>query len=143
MKDFDFETHKKTAVEQYQRVRPLYESFALTAKSILEKSLISAGIRYHSIEARAKDTEKFGDKAAKLSAEGLNEPKYKNPLAEITDLAGVRIITFFLNDVDNILNQEFDIIEKSDKNGILEMEERLGYQSVHYLVKLKPSRTML
>lgn len=146
MDNFDFELHKINAIEQYQKVRPIYEAFALAVKSILEKKLMSAAIKYHSIEARAKDIDKFGEKAAKHSLENINEPKYINPLIEITDLAGIRIITFFLetiNEVDRILYEEFDIIEKSDKNDILEIEEKLGYQSVHYLAKLKPTRTAL
>ena len=143
---FDFEVHKKSAIEQYQKVYPLYSAFSENIRSILEKSLNVAGIRYHSIEARPKDVEKFGEKASKPSLENPNEPKYKNPINDITDLTGARIITFFpktVTEVDKLLNAEFDVIERSDKNDILEKEEKLGYQSVHYLIRLKESRICL
>jgi putative GTP pyrophosphokinase len=91
---FDFEVHKKSAVEQYQKVYPLYAAFSENIRSILEKSLNVAGIRYQSIEARPKDVEKFGEKASKPSLENPNEPKYKNPLNDITDLTGALILPF-------------------------------------------------
>ena len=75
-----------------------------------------------------------------------NSPKYENPLTGITDLAGVRIITYFpdtLAQVDRMLVDEFEIIEKSNKGATLLQEERFGYQSIHYLVKLKGERARL
>ncbi|WP_276371813.1 hypothetical protein [Chryseolinea sp. H1M3-3] len=146
IKEFDFTAHKKWAMEEYRQVYALYSAFGGCVKSILEKSLQNAGIRYHSIEARAKDIEKFGEKASKPSLEDPNEPKYKKPLSDITDLTGARIITFFpktVIEVDKVIKAEFEVIEKSDKNEILEKEEKLGYQSVHYLVRLMASRTGL
>jgi ppGpp synthetase/RelA/SpoT-type nucleotidyltranferase len=45
------------------------------------------------------------------------KPKYAEPLEEITDLAGVRVIAFFpgtLSSIDSVINEEFEITEKSD-----------------------------
>lgn len=140
---FDFTRHRLEATHEYQKVRPLYKQFAWAINAILRQSLINTGIKVASIEDRAKTIDSFGDKASEPSATNPNLPKYKDPLREITDLAGVRIITFFpriIHDVDSIINSEFEVLEKSDKSEILREEERFGYQSIHYLVKMKPNR---
>ncbi len=73
-------------------------------------------------------------------------PKYQDPLVEIDDLAGVRIITFFpgsIEAIETMIGEEFDIFERSDKSEALIEEGRFGYQSIHYLVTLKDTRTQL
>lgn len=144
--EFNFEEHRGNVVSEYVRLRPLYEGFSIALHTILLKSLEIKSIKYHSIEARAKEVESFGDKAIKPSVEDPNAPKYSNPLKEITDLTAVRIITFFpltVEKVDNIIYEEFEVLEKNNKGELLEEEEKLGYQSVHYLVRLKRSRCEL
>lgn len=145
-KEFDFDLHKKAAIEEYRKIRPLYEAYCNILKMILTKCIEQKKIKYHSIEARPKDVDKFGEKAIQVSELIDNEPKYKHPLSEITDMAGARIITFFpvtITEIDKVINEEFIVIEKSDKNDLLEKEERFGYQSIHYLVKLKDERIKL
>jgi ppGpp synthetase/RelA/SpoT-type nucleotidyltranferase len=143
---FDFTSHKRKAIEAYTKVRPQYERYANILKDLIFKCLQHADIKYHSIEARAKSIESFGEKASKPSDDNSNEPQYKNAIEEITDKAGVRIIAFFpknIEEIDNLLSREFFVIEKSNKNDLLEKEEKFGYQSVHYLVKLPESRENL
>ncbi len=75
-----------------------------------------------------------------------NKPKYASPQEEITDLAGVRVITFFprtVGKVDEAIREQFEIEEKVDHTASLQREEKLGYQSVHYVVKLTGQRTAL
>lgn len=142
----DFDDHARTAAEQYQRVRPLYELFARTLQDILREALQNAGIKTASVEARAKTLQSFTDKAALPGEEDPARPKYDEPLTQITDLAAARVITFFLKtiqDVDKVISTEFSVREKLDKSELLLREERLGYQSIHYLVELKPNRTAL
>ena len=143
---FDFAEHRRSAVEDYQRMRPLYESFAGVVRDVLREALAAAHVKAASLEARAKSLDSFGGKAGQPSATDPESPKYNDPLRQITDLAGVRVITFFLDnigEVDRIINREFAIIERLDKTRLLVEEERLGYQSVHYLVELKANRTAL
>jgi hypothetical protein len=59
---FDFGKHRIAAVDQYQRIRPLYESFASVIHDILAEALRSRDIKVASIEARAKSLESFGNK---------------------------------------------------------------------------------
>jgi ppGpp synthetase/RelA/SpoT-type nucleotidyltranferase len=143
---FDFVAHRLAATESYQRVRSDYERFAETVRAILTEAFIRAGIKVASIEARAKSVDSFAEKAALPGDDDESRPKYANPMAEITDLAGVRVITFFpstLAIVGNILKAEFVIREKIDKGDRLVREDRVGYQSLHYLIELRPNRVAL
>lgn len=143
---FDFVGHKQAAVEAYQPLVALYDDYALAVHSIIKARLETDGVKVNALEHRAKSVESFGDKAMKPSDDDPNRPKYLEPIAEITDLAGVRTITHFLRtefDLDRIIQDEFEVIEKTDKSDVLHREERLGYHSIHYLVRLKPNRGRL
>jgi putative GTP pyrophosphokinase len=143
---FDFQAHRRQAVEQYQRVRRRYIDYSASIKDIIRKALVNFGIEVASVEARAKSISSFGRKAPEPSDTDPSQPKYPNPMSQITDLAGARIITFFPNtvsEVDGVISDESVVLEKVDKATQLLEEERFGYQSVHYLVKLKPNRTSL
>src|SRR2546425_9994892 len=92
---FDFEQHRLRAVEDYRRIKGIYERFSDVVRHVLHASLTAQNVTYHEIEARAKDLDSFSKKVAKPSESDPREPKYPHPLEQITDLAGARIITFF------------------------------------------------
>jgi putative GTP pyrophosphokinase len=141
---FDFEVHRRAALEQYGRKRDLYREFAETVRDILADA--TKGLRISEFQFRAKELESFGKKSVTPAERNPDEPKYKHPLADITDLAGVRVITFFPRTVEEVcqfVQTEFDIIERVDHTATAQQEERLGYQSVHYLVRLGNNRKRL
>ncbi|MCK5245319.1 hypothetical protein KAR02_00360 [Candidatus Bipolaricaulota bacterium] len=144
---FDFDAHRARAVEDYQCLRHVYEDFAKVVQDILQQALRTASIKVASIEARAKTIDSFGDKALEAADGNPNSPKYQDPLADIIDLAAARVITFFLDtlsEVDTIIAAEFAILERIDKSALLLLrEEKLGYQSVHYIVQLRANRAAL
>ena len=144
--EFDFRVHRERAVGNYQKIRPLYEEFSEVTKNVLNEALKVGETKVHSIEARAKSIDSFGRKASFQSDLDPSKPKYPDPLVQITDLAGVRTITFFpktLDDVDRAISSQFDVIEKTDKADVLFKEGKFGYQSIHYVVRFKPNRTGL
>lgn len=143
---FDFDGHQAEAEDKYRRVRGTYQDFAGTVEDILVRSLKHAQVLVHSIESRAKEIDSFGKKSASPDPEDSEQPKYENPLRDITDLAAARVITFFLSSlklVDQLIKNEFEIIERNDRGGESTDEARLGYQSIHYLVKLRENRLAL
>ncbi|MBX3121052.1 MAG: hypothetical protein KF784_18485 [Fimbriimonadaceae bacterium] len=143
---FDFTRHEQRAVSEYLRVVGYYEQLANATKRIAEEALKRRSIRVHSIEARAKDPKSFGKKASKPSQQDPNRPMYSDPLQQITDLAAIRIITFFprtIEAIDSMLKSEFSVIEQFDKGEALIEEERFGYKSVHYLVAFSDARIAL
>jgi putative GTP pyrophosphokinase len=143
---FDFDAHSRNAAEQYGKKRSKYQEFAQTVRDILADSVKGKSLRVNDIQFRAKEIESFGKKAMTPSDQRPEEPKYKNPLAEITDMAGVRVITFFprtVLDVCQCIEEEFEVIEKVDHIAASQKQEKLGYQSIHYLAKFKANRTKL
>jgi len=143
---FDFEAHRKNAAEQFTRKRELYEDFAWAVRDILADATKTRGLKVNEIQCRAKDVKSFGKKAMTPDEQNPEEPKYKNPMADITDLAGVRVITFFpstVNEVCQLVQEEFEPIQWVDHTASAEREQRLGYLSVHYLVRLRSNRTNL
>ncbi len=142
----DLQAHSSAAAAQYEHVRPHYEALCSALKEVTWEALNRARVKVASIEARAKAIESFRRKASEPSDADPSLPKYHRPLQEITDLAGLRIITFFLDDlqtIETMIEDEFDILERSDKSELLLQNERFGYQSIHYVVKLKGNRTAL
>ncbi|MCX5876904.1 MAG: hypothetical protein NT087_11550 [Deltaproteobacteria bacterium] len=97
---------------------------------ILQKKINQFNIEYSAITFRAKSLNSFCGK--------ITRKQYKEPLAQITDLAGVRIVYLYKNDlnaIENIIESEFKVIEKVDKledSG----DDRFGYGATHYIVKL-------
>lgn len=129
-------------LDEYQKQRPLFRSFAQMLADLLKQILKANDITVNAIPCREKDPDSL---LKKVSKEG-NEQKYTK-LSDITDLAGVRIITYFSDDVDKIaaiIEDEFVVdSEKSiDKRKTLD-PDRFGYISLHYIIKLKPNRAML
>ena len=144
--DFDFDTHRDQAIKDYRAVKPRYEVFVSKLRDILRDALSVENIQIHSIEARAKDIKSFGNKVTKPSEVNPNVPKYPNPLSEITDLAGVRVITFLpktVYEIEKALTAQFQVIERVDKGQELSDQGKFGYQSVHLLLKLARARARL
>lgn len=144
--EFDFANHSLQAIQEYQRIRPLYEEYANVIKNVLSEAFKAQRIKIHSIEARAKTLNSFGNKASIPSPNNPGNPYYPDPLSDITDLAGVRVIVFLprtLDMVDGVIQAQFEVFERMDKTLILIKEEKLGYASIHYLIRFKEDRTNL
>lgn len=142
---FDFEEHRRIAITEYHPKRAVFKAFADAVQGILKEALRADEIKTASVEARAKDEESFGSKASKPSESDPEQPKYPNPLLDIADLAGVRVITFFPKTAEaagKLVQREFDVVETSDKAALLD-DDRLGYKSVHFLVRLASRRLSL
>jgi putative GTP pyrophosphokinase len=143
---FDFDEHRRRATDEYKEKVRFYEECARAVYAVLTTALAVASVDVHSVEARAKSVESFGRKASRPSDTDPDSPKYQVPLEEITDLAAVRVITFFLEtveEVNSIIEEQFEVIEKTNRSNLLQEEQRLGYQSIHYLVKFDAKRNAL
>ena len=124
---FDFAEHQKSAVSAYLKVQQFYKDLGAVTARIIEECLAKRGVKVHSVQHRAKDPNSFGRKAALPSESDPVTTKYPKPLEQITDLAGVRVITHFpgtLSDIDHLLQEEFQVTERSDKGEKLLEEDR-------------------
>jgi putative GTP pyrophosphokinase len=125
---------------KFDQIYPLYEDLTQVVENLLKGILQLKGINVHSITARVKDRTSLKKKVSR------EDDKYTK-LDDITDLAGIRIITYFADQVDlvaGIVEQEFDVDrENSVDKRILIDPEKFGYLSIHYVVELPPNRLQL
>ena len=129
---------------QYERQRGIYRDFTEDAVRIIKTCLDDREINYHTITGREKDPESFEKKAAQTFPDDPLTAKYSDPITQITDKAAIRVTTYFLDTVDSVvqvIDSEFDVLERIDKTS--RDPDRLGYQSIHYLVQYPRSRTSL
>lgn len=144
--EFNFVALRELAIKQYTPIRLTYQDLAEATRQILSQALDRRGILYHKIEARAKEIDSFGDKASEPMESDPTKPQYSDPLNQIEDLAGVRVITFLNQTVEEVcecIEHEFDYLEKEDKSARLMDDDKFGYQSIHYIVRLSSNRITL
>jgi ppGpp synthetase/RelA/SpoT-type nucleotidyltranferase/Tfp pilus assembly protein PilF len=128
----------------YATQRHRYEAFAHEVERIVTQSLKAKDVKPQAINSRAKDVTSFEEKATKRDAEG--KLKYTDPMKEVTDLAGVRIITFTLDDVVKVcefVRESFGVIEQKDIGEERIRDGKYGYQSIHFLCELTEQRLSL
>lgn len=131
--------NSQISVDWYINNRPIYKKLAIKIQTILTEIFEMKKLSYHIITCRAKEIDSFKIKIA--------NPKYNDPINQITDLAGIRIISYVedeLVQICKILEETFDIdknnsLDKSKELGI----DKVGYKSVHYVAKLKNDRLQL
>ena len=87
--------HNEALLQQYRELRPSLEELAKEAYDLLRQALRDQGIYVTAIEHRVK-TEK--SLAGKLELKGA---KYKS-IDDVTDLVGLRVITFYTDEVDKV-----------------------------------------
>jgi len=96
------------------------------------KNLLGSFARIDHISARAKSVDRFLGKAAKLEN---GKPKYEDPLNQIQDQVGARIVTFYASDVERIrleIEKYFKYIES--QKIVLESEKEFGYEGRHFIL---------
>jgi len=96
------------------------------------KSLFSGFPRIDRISARAKSVDRFMGKATKHEN---GKPKYDDPLNQIQDQVGARIVTLYLSDVERVrveIEKYFKFIES--KKIVPESEREFGYEGRHFIL---------
>lgn len=127
-------------IAKFDQVYPVYSDFTNVIENLLKGILQLKGINVHSITSRVKSRESLKIKVNR------EDDKYTK-LDDITDLAGIRIITYFADQVDLIasfVEEEFEVDRSNsvDKRELID-PEKFGYLSLHYVVKLPSFRLQL
>lgn len=120
-------------VAQYKREFKTYEDYAKCLHSILEE-LVTPIAPLAIIQSRPKSVSSFAEKIQR------KKDKYDNPVRQLTDLCGARIIVQTRSQVDRICrliesNLKIDQANSEDKESQLKPEE-FGYTSRHYIVSI-------
>ena len=122
--------------ERHPELRLAADQFVQLVTSILD----DAGINYLSVTGRAKSVASFAAKAAR-TVDG--RPSFTDPIREITDQIGIRVITYVHSDVQAVADLLDDqVVVHDDRDMGLETasEGRFGYASRHLLVGLDDAR---
>ncbi len=126
------QSHNEIIIKDFIIRKPTYESLCTKITRFLKNSLFENQYEYYAITSRVKDINCLSSKIVKY--------KYEN-LDQITDIAGIRIITYYADTVRLIaamIENEFDI----DVDNSIDVRksfdpDRAGSISVHYVIKLK------
>lgn len=124
-------------LKEYDRRVTDYAEFTQCLISLIKTLLLQADIRPHSVTGRVKER-------SILEAKLKRSNKNYTSLDQVTDISGIRIITYFTDDVDlvaNLVEKEFVVDkENSVDKRIYSDPDRFGYTSLHYVVSLSSMR---
>src|SRR5579875_244612 len=124
------------ARREYAVLFPRIEQAATDAVDLIAGVLDDAGLNYLTVTGRAKTVASFADKAAR---EKDGAPLYPDPLRDIGDTIGVRVITYVRSDVDavvQLLAAETEVLHDRDLGEETASEGRFGYSSRHLQLEL-------
>jgi putative GTP pyrophosphokinase len=124
---------KKTDIEvvlaQFDAKEDMLAALCAKTKLLIEAILQDANIRYHSIQDRVKNRKKLREKY-------LDPTKDYRCLDDITDLAGLRVITYYEDDIDRVaevVKREFIIDEKNSVDKRDTDPDRFSYSALNYV----------
>ncbi|MEY2479256.1 MAG: pyrophosphokinae [Verrucomicrobiota bacterium] len=121
---------KPDVIRRFLESRPLYEKLSEEVAFILESGIQKSGIEFAAVTFRAKTLESFCEKVIRK--------KYADPLKQITDFGGVRVVYLYKSNkekLEQIVEKEFKVLEKIDTVDSSD-PETFGYGALHYLVYL-------
>ncbi|WP_231158553.1 GTP pyrophosphokinase family protein [Streptomyces sp. CNZ748] len=124
------------AVEYREKYQPKYAAYAERIKLLLQDLIEPTGIRVAFYESRVKTVGSFKDK--------IIRKKYQSPFSEMKDFAGVRVITYYRDDVTRIaemISREFKVSpsDSGDKVDTLDVNQ-FGYRSLHLVCQMDSGR---
>ena len=90
--------------------------------------------RIDRITTRAKSVSRFLAKAGKVDS---GESKYSDPLCQIQDQIGARIVTFYLDNVEVIAKEVEDYFHSIERQAIVpDKDSEFGYFGRHFVLLL-------
>ena len=117
-------------IETYETQKPFYEKLSKEVKYVLEHEIENHKIKISNSLYRVKTSKDFTGK--------IKRKFYKNPLEEITDLAGVRIVCYYESDIHyiiEIIKRSFIVHEHIDNTKNLGVD-KMGYHGFHFVISL-------
>ena len=134
--DYGLDPHGLLILEEYREKLPVYEKMKEVVMDTLRRNLDALGIYVNALEARVKQEASL---AGKLKLKGQ---KYASA-DDLTDLVGLRVITFYTDEVDKVAALaerlfELDWENTVDKRKMHELDS-FGYMSLHYICRIPKS----
>src|SRR5690349_11127590 len=122
---------------EFEIASPLYLDLSEKAADLLRTMLLDRGVMVHSVTSRAKQR-------ASLERKIRRPDKLYRALQDVTDIAAVRITTYFSEDVPSAVKTvengfTIDHANSIDKGAEID-PDRFGYRSVHYVASMSKDR---
>ena len=127
------DSHTQELLAQNRQLLPIYEQMAEVIPEKLKEFFAEAGIIVAAVEHRVKKEDSL---AGKLQLKGN---KYQS-IHDVTDVVGIRVITFYNDDVNKVASVlerlfEIDWENSIDKRKAHEIDS-FGYLSLHYICRI-------
>ena len=127
------DSNAQEILAQYKCLLPVYTQMAEVIPEKLKDFFAEAGILVAAVEHRVKTEESL---SGKLQRKG---GKYAS-IYDVTDLVGIRVITFYIDDVYKVASMverlfEVDWENSIDKRKVHEIDS-FGYLSLHYICRI-------
>lgn len=123
--------NKEEIISKFQELKPIYKRLANEICEGLKTKIDKTGIRTTPLAWRIKTEDSLMSK--------VKRKEYSDPLSEITDLAGVRIVCMYEADIkklEQIIQEEFKVCERVDKYKEAG-SDKMGYLGIHFVAQLK------
>jgi putative GTP pyrophosphokinase len=119
-----------------KNVLPKHERLAAAVHSLLENMLSKERIEFLNITSRVKNL--------KSALEKITRKAYAKPQTQLTDLSGIRVVTYLEGDVAQIIKIIRGLFEIDEPNsldrGASLGSDRIGYRSTHFVCTLGKTR---
>ncbi len=130
---------KESILEDYKKNKKTYQDYSERIINLLNDLLFTENIDVHQLVGRTKSLESLSKKIDDKNG------KYTS-VEQITDIIGIRIITYLeshVNLIADLIVKEFvkDEINSIDKRNL--QVNQFGYKSLHLVVSLNESRSQL
>jgi putative GTP pyrophosphokinase len=127
-------------LHDYDNQEGLHRDLGVRTVELIQELLTDNGLRVLSVSYRVKARDSLERKLQR-------SPEKYSSLSDITDVLGVRVITYFQDEVDvvaEIIEDEFGIDQENsiDRRATLE-PDRFGYLSLHYIAQIAEKRAKL
>lgn len=122
---------EETILEIVKKELPNYDNLGKNTVQAISLLLDKNKIKYISVDYRIKTIESFLEKIERKS--------YEDPLNEMEDICGVRIICYYQSDIEKIceiISKEFLVHTSEDKEENLQPDQ-FGYRSHHFIASIK------
>lgn len=130
---------KEDILKQFEETDLLYSNFGEKCKGIIIELLEDNSISVHYITSRTKTKTSLSKKI------DSKKDKY-TCLSDITDICGIRVITYLESDVNRVaelIEKEFHIDKENSIDKRKLKSDQFGYRSLHYVISLNEQRSTI
>lgn len=125
--------------EAYEGRRPFFRRLERKLELLIDELVEGEALSVAPIEVRTKEVDSFVEK--------IDRKNYEAPFDQMMDIVGVRVIAYYVDDcrqIGKLVEREFDVDDDHSSRGEEPRDpDRFGYESLQYVVSLRPDRAAL